>query len=68
MIMFTAFNSLQNSVATIFNDYGYTNLGKASLLFLYFVFGISTFITPYFIRKWGYKKVMFISSLGYALY
>jgi MFS family permease len=37
-------------------------------LLLYFVFGVCTFITPFFIRKFGYKKVMFISSLGYAIY
>ena len=66
--MFTAFNSLQNSVSTIYDDYGYKNLGTASLLFLYFVFGVSTFFTPFIIRKWGYKTVMFVSSLGYALY
>lgn len=68
MIMFTAFNSLQNSVSTIYDDYGYTNLGTLSLLFLYFVYGISTFFTPFFIRKWGYKTIMFVSALGYALY
>lgn len=27
MIMFTAFNSLQNIVSKIYNEYGYTNLG-----------------------------------------
>ena len=68
MIMFTAFNSLQNSVSTIFDDYGLDNLGKVSLLFLYGVFGVATFFTPFIIRKFGYKKVMFVSSLGYALY
>jgi MFS family permease len=35
---------------------------------LYFVFGVCTFITPFFIRRFGYKKVMFLSSLGYAVY
>jgi len=31
-------------------------------------FGISTFFTPYIIRTFGYKKVMFVSSLGYGIY
>jgi hypothetical protein len=68
MIMFTAFNSLQNSVSTIYEEYGFHNLGKYSLLFLYGVFGVSTFFTPFLIRKFGYKVVMFVSCLGYALY
>ena len=68
LIMFTSFNSLQNIVSKIYNDYGYVNLGQTSVLVLYFTFGIATFITPYAIRKFGYKKVMFISSLGYAVY
>ena len=68
MIMFTAFNSLQNIVSKIYGEYGYDNLGETSVLVLYFVFGMCTFITPFFIRKFGYKKVMFFSSLGYAAY
>ena len=43
-------------------------LGKVSLLLLYAVFGVSTFFTPFIIRKFGYKKVLFVSCLGYALY
>ncbi len=68
MIMFTAFNSLQNSVSTIYDDYHLDNLGKISLIFLYAIFAASTFFTPFIIRKFGYKKTMFVSSLGYALY
>ena len=68
MIMFTAYNSLQNIVSKIYSEYGYDNLGETSVLLLYSVFGVCTFITPYIIRKFGYKKVMFISSLGYATY
>ena len=66
--MFTAFNSLQNTVAGIYDDNGFTNLGKISLFMVYFVFGICTFFTSFLIRKFGYNKVLFISSLGYALY
>lgn len=68
MIMFTAFNSLQNIVSKIYNDYGYENLGQVSILLLYFTFGATTLVTPFLIRKLGYKKVLFISSLGYAVY
>ena len=68
MIMFTAFNSLQNMVSKIYAQYGYGNLGEISVLVLYFVFGITTFFTPYVIRQFGFKKVMFISSMGYAVY
>ena len=64
MIMFTAFNSLQNIVSKIYNDYGYTNLGEVSILLLYFTFGATTLFTPFLIRKLGYKKVLFIRELS----
>ena len=68
MLMFTAFNSLQNTVAGIYEDQGFDNLGKASLLTVYGVFGFCVFFTGFVIRKFGYNKVLFISSLGYVLY
>jgi Na+/melibiose symporter-like transporter len=68
MLMFTAFNSLQNTVSVIYNKPGFESLGKVSLLFLYFVFGVCTFFTPFIIRKFGYNLVFLISALGYALY
>jgi hypothetical protein len=68
MLMFTAFNSLQNTVSGIYEDEGFTNLGKASLLVVYFVFGIFTFFTGFAIRKFGYNRVLFASSLGYVLF
>lgn len=68
MIMFTAFNSLQNIVSKIYSDYGYDNLGTASVLLLYFVYGAFTFVAPFLIRNLGYKKSMFLSSLGYGIF
>jgi MFS family permease len=68
LTMFIAFNSLQNTVSSVYKDYGYGNLGEVSVLVLYAFFGLTTFVTPYIIRTFGYKKVMFISSLGYATY
>jgi hypothetical protein len=68
MIMFTAFNSLQNIVSKVYNDSGYKNLGTASVLLLYFVYGAFTFVAPFLIRVLGYKKSMFISSLGYGIF
>jgi hypothetical protein len=68
MIMFTAYNSLQNIISKIYNDYGYKNLGTTSVLLLYFVFGAFTFVGPFFIRGLGYKKAMFFSSLGYVVF
>jgi hypothetical protein len=68
MIMFTAFHSLQNIVAKIYDDFGYKNMGTASIILLYFVYGSFTFFAPFIIRTLGYKKSMFISSLGYGLF
>jgi len=66
--MFTAFNSLQNIVSKIYKEYGYDSLGETSILLLYFMFGVATFFSPFVIRKHGYKNVMFLSSMGYAVY
>ena len=68
MIMFTAFNSLQNIVSKLYGEYGYTNLGTASIILLYFVYGAFTFFAPFIIRTFGFKKSMFISSLGYGIF
>lgn len=68
MLMFTAFNSLQNTVSVVYNDQGYYNLGKASLLILYLCFGINIFFSSYIIKHMGYNNVLFASSLGYAFY
>ena len=68
MIMFTAYNSLQNIVSRLYGEYGYTNLGTASIILLYFILGSFTFFSPFIIRTFGFKKSMFISSLGYAIF
>lgn len=68
MIMFTAYNSLQNIVSRLYGEYGYTNLGTASIILLYFVLGSFTFLSPFIIRTFGFKKSMLISSLGYTIF
>lgn len=68
MVMFTAFNSLQNITSRIYNQYGYDHLGETSILLLYFMFGVFTFVAPFIIKKLGYKKTMFLSSLGYGVF
>lgn len=68
MIMFTSFNSLQNMVSKLYDDYGYKNLGQTAILFIYFSFSIATWVTSYIIKHVGYKKTMFFSSLGYAVF
>ena len=68
MIMLTAFNSLQNIVSKLYEDYHYHNLGQASIIAIYLALGICTFFTSYFIKKFGYKTVLTVSSLGYAMF
>lgn len=68
MIMFTSFNSLQNMVSKLYDDYGYKNLGQTAILFIYFSFSIATWLTSYIIKHVGYKKTLFFSSLGYAVF
>lgn len=68
MIMFTSFNSLQNMISKLYDDYGYKNLGQTAILFIYFAFSIATWVTSYIIKHVGYKKTMFFSSLGYVVF
>lgn len=68
LILFTTFNSLQNIVSKLYTEYGYDGLGETSVLLIYLVFGAGTFFSPFVIRKYGFKKTMFLSALGYASY
>lgn len=68
MIMFTSFNSLQNIVSKLYEEYHYNNMGQTAILFLYAAFGISTFFTSFIVKTLGYKKTLFFSSLGYAIF
>jgi hypothetical protein len=68
MLMFTAFNSLQNMISSIYSHEGYTNLGQMSLFAIYLTFGATTLIASYVIEQHGYKRTMFLCSLGYALF
>ena len=55
-------------VSKLYEEYGYNNLGQSAILFIYFSFGISTLFTSFIIKHVGYKKTMFLSSLGYAVF
>jgi hypothetical protein len=68
MLMFTAFNSLQNIVSKLYEEYHYTNLGQSAVICIYLTFSICTFFTSFIIKNFGYKKVMFFASLGYGLF
>ena len=68
LLMFTSFNSLQNILSQVYNDYGYDRLGETSILLIYLCFGIGTLFTPFIIRTQGYSRVFFYSSLGYILF
>lgn len=68
MIMFTSFNSLQNIVSKLYDEYGYQNLGQTALMFIYGAFGVGVFFSSFIVKKLGYKKAMFFSSLGYGVF
>jgi hypothetical protein len=42
MLMFTAFNSLQNMIAEIYDGLGLKSLGQIALFSIYGAFGITT--------------------------
>ncbi len=68
MCMFTAFNSLQNMISGLYEGLGLGSLGLIALFCIYGAFGAATFLSSYIIEKLGYRKVMFFSSLGYAIF
>lgn len=68
MLMFTSFNSLQNIVSKLYEEYSYDNLGQTALMFIYGALGITTVFSSFIVKKLGYKKAMFFSSIGYVIF
>lgn len=68
MLMFTSYNSLQNIVSKLYDEYNYKNLGQTAVMFLYGAFGLVTPFSSFVVKKLGYKKSMFFCSLGYAFF
>lgn len=55
-------------VSKLYEEYGFNNLGQSAILFIYLTFAICTIFTSFIIKNIGYKKAMFFSSLGYAIF
>lgn len=68
MLMFTAFNSLQNMISSLYLSLGFGSLGQMSVLILYASFGACSFLAAYVIERIGYRRLMFICSLGYCCF
>ncbi|KAL4498497.1 hypothetical protein ABPG72_019615 [Tetrahymena utriculariae] len=67
LILFTAYSSTQNIIGVLFKEQGYEQLGFTSLIFLYFSFAISTLFVNRIIKKYSYKTIFSLSSIGYTL-
>ena len=65
LILYTAFTSTQNLMSEIYDQIGYKSLGQTTLLVLYAAFGISIMIVPAIIKRWSYKKGVYIGALGH---
>lgn len=68
MLMFTAFNSLQNMISQIYSQMGYNSLGQISVFCIYVTFGLANFFAAYVIERVSYRKLMFFCSVGYSLF
>ncbi|EGR28258.1 major facilitator superfamily protein, putative [Ichthyophthirius multifiliis] len=68
MLLFSAFNSAQNLVGTLYENLEYNNLGLISLLVLYAVFAIACLFAKYIIKKLSFKITFILSSMGYNFY
>jgi fucose permease len=66
--MFTAYNSLQNIVSKMYDEYHFTNMGQTAVMAVYASFALATIFSSFIVKKLGYKKSMFFASLGYAIF
>ncbi|KAL4460337.1 hypothetical protein ABPG74_000088 [Tetrahymena malaccensis] len=65
MVTFTAFNTCQNMVSSIYDKMGYDSLGNIALFAIYFAFGISNIFAPSIVRRVSYKLCLILGSLGF---
>lgn len=68
MLIFTAFNSLQNMISSLYAQQGFQTLGQIALFAIYISFGFSNFLTAYVLERVSYRRLMFLSSLGYLAF
>jgi len=68
MIMFTSYNSLQNIVSKLYDEYNFKNMGQTAVMAIYAAFGVTTLFSSFIVKKLGYKKAMFFASLGYGIF
>lgn len=68
MIMFTSFNSLQNIVAKLYEEYHFNNMGQTAIMCIYGTFGVTSLFSSFIVKKLGYKKSMFLSALAYLVF
>lgn len=68
MLMFTSFNSLQNIVSKLYDEYHYDNLGQTAIMCIYGLFGVTSLFSSFIVKSLGYKKSMFFSALSYVIF
>ena len=68
MIMFTSFNSLQNIVSKLYDEYNFNNMGQTAIMCIYGTFGVTSLFSSFIVKKLGYKKSMFLSALAYSIF
>lgn len=68
MLMFTAYNSLQNMISSLYEQEGYHSLGQIALFGIYTAASLGHFLASYIIQRIGYKKLMFLCSVMYMLF
>ncbi|KAL4446012.1 hypothetical protein ABPG74_011004 [Tetrahymena malaccensis] len=68
LLLFSAFNSAQNLVGSLYKSQNLGNLGLISLLVLYAIFAVSCLFANFFISRMQYKYIFIFSSLGYVSY
>eukprot|EP01017_Pseudomicrothorax_dubius_P039759 TRINITY_DN613_c0_g1_i1.p1 TRINITY_DN613_c0_g1~~TRINITY_DN613_c0_g1_i1.p1 ORF type:complete len:256 (+),score=33.78 TRINITY_DN613_c0_g1_i1:115-882(+) len=67
LIMFTAFNSIQNLVSEIYEQSGYDNLGRICLFTFNTAFCIGSFATARIVKRLGLSPSIFFATLPYLL-
>ena len=68
MLMFVAYNSLQNMIASLYEQEGYHSLGHMALFGIYLAASIGHFVAHYIMQRVSYKKLMFFCSVLYVIF
>jgi MFS family permease len=68
LLLYMAFNSVNNIQSTLMNEDGFNDIGFYVLAFLYLCMGVGSLISTAIINKYGTKVCLIAGGLGNLVY